>query len=145
MAENKTNPELDQFAFEIFKQAVASSPASRGGEQQAMAAYRKAEAFMAIRDRVRSGDTKTVKPDGPALTDCFAPNLKRSHPHNLVSQKFGDLAKVNRISQFLDKNPTPENEPDELVSKINREFPELSWDLPTINTARAILPAYCKS
>lgn len=144
MAE-KQNPELDDFAYGIFKEMVASSPASRGGEQQALAAYKKAEAFMAIRDRVRAGETKAVRQEGPALTDCFAPNLKRTHPHNLVSQKFGDLAKVNRISQFLDKNPTPEGDADELISKINREFPELSWDLPTINTARAILPAYCKS
>lgn len=145
MANEKPNPELDSFAFEIFKEVVAKSPASRGGEQQALAAYKKAEAFMAVRERVRSGDTKPAKVDGPVLADCFAPKLKKTHPHNLVSQKYGNLEKVNRIAQYLDKNPTPENEPDELIARFNREFTDLGWDLPAINTARAIFPAYCKS
>lgn len=145
MADTKPNIELDSFAFEIFKEAVAKSPASRGGEQQARAAYVKAEAFMAVRDKVRAGELKAVKPDGPVLADCCAPNLKRTHPFNLVSQRFGSLEKVNRIAAFLDKNPTPEGEPDELIAKVNREFPDLSWDLPAINTARTIFPAYVKS
>jgi hypothetical protein len=139
------NPELDSFAFEIFKQAVASSPHSRGGEQQALAAYKKAESFIGVRDRVRAGETKPAKSDGPSLCNCSAPNLRRTHPHSLVSERFGDLNKVNRIAKWLDINPTPENEPDELVSRINLEFPELSWDLPTINTARAIFPEYAVS
>lgn len=143
MAENKTNTELDSLAFEIFKQSVASSPGNRGGEQQALASYKKAEAFIAVRDRVRSGEAKPVKAD--VLADCSAPNLKPTHPFNLVSQRFGSLEKVNRIAQFLDKHPTPAGEPDELVGSINRAFPELSWDIPMINTARAIFPAYCKN
>lgn len=142
MAENKPNTELDQLAFEIFTQMVAKSSINRGGEQQARAAYVKAEAFLAVRDRVRAGDMKAVKPEGPVMADCFAPNLKRSHPFNLVSQKMGDLNKVNRIAKWLDSNPTPESDPEELVTRINREFPDLSWDQPTINTARVILPEY---
>lgn len=144
MANEKPNTELDEFAFEIFKQAVARSPVNRGGEQQARAAYQKAEAFLAVRERVRAGDLKAVKQEGPVLTDCWAPNLKRSHPHNLVSQKLGDLNKVNRIAKFLEQNPTPESDPDELVSRVNREFPDLGWDLPTINTARVVFPEYAK-
>lgn len=143
MANEKQNTtELDEFAFEIFKQSVARSPVNRGGEQQARAAYIKAEAFLAVRDKARAGELKAVKSDTPVLADCFAPNLKRNHPFNLVSQKFGDLNKVNRIAKWLDVNPTPESEPEELVSRINREFPDLSWDQPAINTARAIFPEY---
>lgn len=142
MAEKQSNPELDAFAFEIFKEAVAKSPVNRGGEQHARAAYAKAEAFLAVRDRVRAGELKAVKQDGPVMADCFAPNLKRSHPFNLVSQNRGDISKVNRIAKWLDANPTPESDPEELVTRINREFTDLSWDLPTINTARAIFPEY---
>lgn len=142
MAEKQTT-ELDQLAFEIFTQMVAKSPINRGGEQQAKAAYVKAEAFLAIRDRVRAGDMKPVKQDG-LLADCFCPNLKRTHPYNLVSQRLGDLTKVDRIAQFLNKNPTPESDPQELVSRLNSEF-ALDWDMPTINTARVIFPEYSKS
>lgn len=135
------NPELDAFAFEIFKQSVANSSVNRGGEQHARAAYAKAGAFLAVRDRVRAGEVKTVN-DGPKLCDVCAPNLRRSHPHNLVSQRFGDLNKVNRISKWLEQNPTPESDPEELVTRINREFTDLSWDMPTVNTARAVFPEY---
>jgi len=140
--EKQSNPELDDFAFEIYKQAVATSPVNRGGEQQARAAYAKAEAFIAVRDRVRAGELKAVKPDGPQLAECSAPKLRRTHPFNLVSSRFGDLKKVSLISKWLDSNPTPESEPEELVTRINREFPDLSWDLPAINTARVIFPEY---
>lgn len=144
MAEKQTT-ELDQLAFEIFTQMVAKSPINRGGEQQAKAAYVKAEAFLSVRDRVRAGDMKPVKQEGPVLADYFCPNLKRTHPYNLVSQKMGDLNKVNRIAKFLEANPTPESDPQELVDRINREFPDLEWDMPKINTARTIFPEYSKS
>jgi hypothetical protein len=142
MPNEKQTTELDQLAFEIFSQMVAKSPANRGGEQQARAAYIKAEAFLAIRDRVRAGELKPAKQDGPVLADCYCPNMRRTHPYNLVSQKQGDLNKVNRIAQWLDKNPTPERDPEELVARINAEFLDLSWDLPTVNTARLLFPEY---
>jgi len=141
MAEKSTN-ELHDKAFELFREMVAKSPTGRGGEQQARAAYMKAEAFLAVREAIQSGAIKPSKSDGPALTDCCAPNLHRSHPYNLVSQRFGDLTKVNRIQQWLDKNPTPERDPEDLVSRLKDAFPELSWDTPAINTARAIFPQY---
>jgi hypothetical protein len=140
-----TNTELDDMAFDIFKETVAKSQTGRGGERQAKMAYQKAESFLAVREAVRNGDLEPSKQDGPMLTDCCAPNLKRTHPHNLVSTRFGDLKKVDRINQWLSKNPTPEGNPDELIDRAKKEFPELEWDLPTINTARAIFPSYCKS
>ena len=142
MAENK---ELDSLAFDIFARRIAAQPINRNAEHEALEAYRKAEAFITVRDSVRSGALVPAKLSGPQLCDCSAPNLKRTHPHNLVSQAFGDLAKVNRIKAWLDKNPTPESDPSELVVKCNREFPELGWDLPAVNTARAVFPAYCVS
>lgn len=146
--------ELDELAFEIYSKRVAAHPVKGGGERDALDSYRKAEAFLAVRKRVRAGETKVKEPDGPELCDCCAPNLPRNHPHNLVAKVFtdrkgtkipGDLAKVNRIAAWLNKNPTPESDPEELVSRINHEFPELDWTQTEINTARAVFPAYCKN
>lgn len=142
MAAEKQTTELDDKAFELFREMVAKSPTGRGGEQQARAAYMKAEAFLTVREAIRSGAMKPTRQEGPALTDCCAPNLRRTHPHNLVSQRFGDLKRVSVINQWLERNPTPERDPEELVSRINSEFPDLSWDTPAINTARAIFPTY---
>lgn len=139
----EADPELDALAFEIYKQRIATTHVKRGGEQIALDSYRKAEDFLRIRDKIRSGDTSTKQPEGPQLSDCSAPNLSENHPHNMVSKRYGDLTKVNRIKKFLDQNPTPESDPGELVGKINREFPGIGWDLPQVNTARAIFPAYC--
>lgn len=141
--ETKPNTELDELAFEIYSKRVAAS--NRSGEQLAVASYRDAEAFLAVRAKARNGSLESKTADESGLCEVSAPNLKRTHAHNLVSQRFGDLAKVNRIKVWLDRNPTPESDEGELVAKLNREFPELSWDLPTVNTARAIFPAYCKS
>lgn len=143
MAGEKTaSSELDDKAFELFREMVAKSPTGRGGEQQARAAYMKAEAFLTVREAVQSGAIKPSKSDGSMLTDCCAPNLHRSHPYNLVSRRFGDLKKINRIHEWLVKNPTPERDPEELVGRIKDAFPELSWDTPAINTARAIFPQF---
>ncbi len=137
------NVELDTMAFEIFSKRVAASPAKRGGEREAMDAYRCAEAFLAARDKVRSGELREKPVD--LLADCHAPNLKRTHPHNLVSKAQGNLERVNRIRKWLDSNPTPADEPDQLLARLNREFPDLGWDLPTVNVARAIFPQYAKA
>lgn len=136
--------DLDAFAFEIYKTAVANHPVKRGGEHMARDAYQKAQAFLAVRDKVRSGALSPEKPRGLQLADCSAPNLRPTHPHNLVSQRFGDLLRVNRIKKWLDAHPTPEKEPEEVVQQLNREFPELSWDLAAVNTARVIFPAYAE-
>lgn len=152
-AESKPNPELDEMAFTIFTQAVARSPNARGGDTVARAAYQKAKAFLAVRNSIHSGEA-TDTPEGKQFDGCFAPNLPPTHPVNLVSEKFGDQQKINRVAQFLRENPTvsTEEEQERLVSRLKQKFPDLMtldhnrsivpWDLPTINTARVILPEY---
>lgn len=151
---DEPNKELDALAFEIYSKRVASHPVKGGGERDALDSYRKAEAFLAVRKKVRAGETKTKELDGPELCDCCAPNLPRNHPHNLVAKLYtdrkgtkipGDITKVNRILAWLNKNPTPESDPEELVSRINREFPDLDWKEAEINTARAIFPSYANN
>ena len=154
MATAEVNKELDDLAFRIYSQRLASRQMNRGGEQETIEAYRMAEAFIETRDKINRGVIKTAKPGQLVLADCCAPNLPRTHPHNLVAQLHtdrqgtqtpGDPNKINRIGKFLNDNPTPESNPDELIVKLNRQFPDLGWDLPTINVARAIFPAYMQT
>jgi hypothetical protein len=144
MAEEKPNTELEDLAFEIYSKRIAAAGNARHADAEALDCFRKAEAFLKVRASVRKGETKTVHAPS-ILADVHAPNLKRTHPHNLVSQKMGNLSKVKEINDWLNKNPTPETEPEELVSRLREAFSDLGWDLPTINTARAIFPAYCKN
>jgi hypothetical protein len=135
-----SSEELDQLAFEIFKTRVANHPSNRGGENYAIDAYRKAEMFLNIRARVRAGELKPQKPTH-SLADACAPNLKPTHPINLVSQRFGKQEKVNRIAAFLEPHKTTPDE--ELVDKLKREFPDLDWwDDKVLAAARAIIPHF---
>lgn len=138
-----SSTELDDLAFQLYSQRMAAQIGRRSGEPEAIESYRHAEAFVAVRQKVRSGALKVAEPEGPKLAPFRAPNLKRTHPHNLVSEVDGDLERVNRIKQWLDKNPTPERDPEDLLKRLNREF-SVDWDLPAVNVARVIFPAYCK-
>ena len=142
MATEKTavNPELDGLAFDIYKQRCANG---QGGEQIAIDSYRKATDFIAVRAKMQTGQLNPAKPEGIQADYCRAPNQPKTHPHNLVASNGGDLARVARINAWLNKNPTPESDPNELIPRLRSAFPELSWDLPTINIARQTFPAYC--
>ena len=144
MPEPKQTTELDQLAFEIFKTGVAMSP--RPAEQWAIEAYRKAETFLAIRNKIQTGTVKAAAPAGPQLADACAPNLHKYHPINLISQRFGDLKKVSRIDAFLKNNkpsPTVDDPDQELLERVKREFADCeSWDKPALATARSVFPAY---
>lgn len=145
MAAEKTTPELDALAERIFCEAVVNSPSKRSGEDLATQAYARAAEFLKVQKKMQSGGLSHDKANGPRLSNCCAPNLHKRHPHNLVSQRFGDLNLVQKINAWLASNPTPETDPEEILPRLRRDFPELGWGLPDINTARAIFPAYCKS
>lgn len=132
----------DDLAFQLFAAKSASLPLGRAGKMQAEDAYRQADAFLAVRAQAREGKLSPDKPAGPQLADCSCPNVKPTHPLNLVSRRFGDLQRVNRIKAWLDRNPTPQDEPDELTARLNREF-GLDWDTPQVSLARATFGAYC--
>ena len=146
MATEEKNTELDDLAFEIFARRIATLPVHRAIERDILDSYRKAEAFLAVKAKVHAEGLKTmVAAIEPPGSDCRAPNLRRNHPLNLVSRVDGDLNKVKQVQKFLAVNPTPAIDPQELVTRLNRSFPDLGWDLPTINVAREIFPAYCKA
>lgn len=144
--------DLDRLAFELFLHRAGGT--RRASEREALVAYRQAEAFLAVQEKVKAGLLTPTEPDGPQLADCCCPNLPRTHPHNLVAKVHtdrkgvetpGDLAKVNRIKKWLDKNPTPEGEDEQtyFINRLNREFSDLGWTVAQVGVARAIFPAYC--
>lgn len=146
----QSSSERDELAFKIYAQRVAVAGVRFNGEREALDSFQRAQAFMDARDKVRSGALNVKPPTGPQLCNCSAPNLEPTHPHNLVSQRFGDLEKVNRIKKWLDAHPTPEDAT-ELVNQIAKDFPDLRshkgerWDLPTINVARILFHDYCEA
>lgn len=116
---------------------------SRGvaSEQVAVQCFKDAKAFLAVAAQADAGELDKVAPAGPQLSDVSAPNLDKKHPINLASKALGNLARVQKIGQWLKANPTPERDPEELAGRINQEF-DLNWGLPEIDTARVIFPAY---
>lgn len=131
-APEKTNPEqLEKYAFHLFSARSAANQ-RRGTEALAIEAYRDAEAFIAVTNRVRSGEQSTAKPTGAILSEVSAPNLKPTHPHNLVSQRFGNLKRVRDIADKLEKNPNLDT------------FDELDWGPQEVKLARIIFPAYAE-
>ena len=141
MAE-KINPAVEDLA-EKYAIAAQSARPQLDPRQTAIAGFRAAEAFLAVRDMHREGKLTTEKAKGPQLADCCSPNLPRTHPYNMVSSRFGNLDRVAKVKAWLDSHPNPESEQEQLIPDLNRAFPEISWDLATINLARSIFPAYC--
>jgi hypothetical protein len=139
----------DDLAFQIFSKRATST--RRTGEREALAAYAQADAFLSAREKIKTGKVKQIE-EVQTMADCSAPNLPRTHPLNLIAQTYtdrrtgkqypGDLAKVKQIKAWLDKTLTPNVNPEELAERLAADFPELRWDLPTINVARAVLPHY---
>lgn len=136
------NGDVDRIALTIFAERAARGPMRRDGEAEAANAYRQADAFLKAQAKFRSGELSFKKPEGPQLCECSAPNLPETHPHNLVSKRFGDLERVKTLKAWLDLNPTPAGDPTELVTRFNKAFKGLDWDLAAVGTARTIFSSY---
>src|SRR5687768_4787319 len=127
MAKTDTT-ELDELAFRLYAERIAKMPAGAGGEAASAWAYRKAEEFVTVRDKVRNGE----KPDmaSSRLSESSAPNLKPTHPHNLVSKRFAEshnggeakvLAMIREIHQWLLQHPHSDD------SQV--AYDKLDWDV----------------
>lgn len=123
--------QLEQLAFRLFADR-SGRIVNRSAEVLAVQCFADAEKFLGIAAKIRAGEPLTKKPTGPQLSDCSAPNLKPTHPLNMVSQRFGDpsLMQVRKLHARIEKDPTLE------------AIPELDWGKAEVNTARAIFPAY---
>ena len=149
MADDKKNnvatgAELEAVALEIYGKLV-SAGVPRNGEQLATAAFVKANEFLAVKAKIKSGEISLEPKEESKWSDVCAPNLPKFHPHNLVSRAMGDPELVKKIHEWLEKNPTPERNPEELVDRLNRTFRSLDWSDTEVKTARAIFPEYFKS
>lgn len=114
-------------ALELFK--GRSSHQGIAPRQLAIGCFRDAAAFLAAAEDVQAGNVDWFAEDTNPLDSAFAPNLKRTHPINLMSRAWGDLKKVQSVLADLEANPAA-------------EFYELySWGKPEVNQARALFPA----
>lgn len=143
MAKADISEELDEFAFRLYAERVAKAPAQANGEALTCWAYRKAHEFLSVREKVKAGDKSPMAVS--RLAEASAPNLKKTHPLNLVSQRFADenggearvLARIKDILDWLRDHPRSDENP--------VAYEQLDWDVPATNTARAILPHYVGS
>lgn len=143
MAQPKSTDELDELAFRLYSDRIAKLPAQSSGEAAGAWAYRKAEEFLAIRDRIKTGGVAVIQES--KLADVCAPNLKPTHPHNLVSQRYAErhggeqkvLSMLKEIHAWLLANPRSDESP--------VAYERLDWDVPTTNLARVLIPHYASN
>lgn len=125
--------QIEEKAFHLFAARTAVGFAKRGVEQIAMNCFRDAESFLTVAKNIRSGELSVKPLVGKQLATVSAPNLKPTHPLNMVSQRFGNINRVKKIYEQLMAEPT--------LEKIE----EFDWGKPEIETARLIFPTYCES
>lgn len=122
--------ELRDYAAELFAQRTRNGVRGVLAERVAMDCFRDARAFLAVAAKVESNQLDTSPPKPALFCDACAPNLRKTHPHNLVSQQVGDINRVREIFDQLEKNPLLE------------AIPELDWKKPEVNLARTLFPHY---
>ena len=122
-----TNPKLSDVALDLFK--VRSTQSGVNTHQLAITCFRDAKIFLDAAQQVHSGHLEIEDDDANPLDIAFAPNLKRTHPINLMSRAWGDLQAVQKALVYLDANP-----------KADFYEPH-NWGKPEVNQARALFPA----
>ncbi|HEY0984650.1 hypothetical protein [Schlesneria sp. T3-172] len=112
-------------ALELFKARSVSGGGSP--RQLAISCFRDAMVFLEAAYEIQSGRADLSADESP-LDPAFAPNLKRTHPINLMSRVWGDLRKVQEALADLDANPGADY------------YEPYSWSKPEVNQARALFP-----
>jgi hypothetical protein len=118
---------LTDVALDLFKERGAQSGIS--SHQLAMNCFRDAKIFLDAAELVHSGKLNFLEEDTNPLDVAFAPNLKRTHPINLMSRAWGNLAAVHKAFNDLDANPKAES------------YEPHGWGKAEVNQARALFPA----
>lgn len=128
LSERSTNsPNLTNVALELFKGRSVQSGIS--SHQLAMNCFRDANIFLNAAAQVQAGNLDFLEAETNPLDVAFAPNLKRTHPINLMSRAWGDLAAVQKAFNDLDANPKAES------------YEPHGWGKPEVNQARVLFPA----
>lgn len=128
---------LREAAWELFVQRSPSGMRGPQAESLARQCFIDATAFANVAALAAKGDTFAAEPTKGGLDFAFAPNLKKTHPLNMVSAKHGNVSRVKEVLDYLQQNPTA-NE----ISAIPGVSDDLGWGRPEVNTARAIFPKY---
>jgi hypothetical protein len=124
------NMNLASVALELFKgRSLHHGVTPR---QLAIDCFRDAAEFLAAAEDALAGKIDWFADDTNPLDSAFAPNLKRTHPINLMSRAWGDLKKVQATLAELDANPAAES------------YDSYGWGKPEVNQARALFPAVVK-
>ncbi len=122
--------ELKRVSIELFAASFAMAGGRINAEALSDASINAAQVFLARFGQFKAGKVVFDRLED-ALADCHAPNLRQSHPVNLVSRKYGKLDRLAEIWSQLEKLPESANE--------FSEFPE--WKRGEITTARTLIPA----
>ena len=117
---------LTSVALELFK--ARSLQPGINPQRIAVECLRDARSFLQAADDFLSGKSQRDLESSP-LDDAFAPNLKKTHPINLMSSTWGDLKQVERILDELAADPSIDS------------YTQFGWGKSEINQARVLFPS----
>lgn len=118
---------LPSIALELFK--VRSMQHGVGPKQLAIDCFRDAKAFLDVCFEVEMEAINLASADANPLDAACAPNLKNTHPINLMSRQMGDIASVQKAFADLEANPAADS------------YKAYDWGRAEVNQARALFPA----
>lgn len=125
--------QIERRAFDLFTARRAAFGVQQNAADVAKQCFRDARAFIDVSQKIADGEMSIELPKGPQLADCCAPNLKPTHPVNMVSQRFGNLQRVKEINARLEANEKLET------------LEEYDWGIPEVNSARNLFPKFCSA
>lgn len=120
-----SDAELKMVALELFKSSRVNGLDS---QRIALRCFKDAASFLEVAEDVLTGGVNLHEVDSNPLDEAFAPNLKKTHPINLMSREWGNLDKVRSALEMV-RNPEIES------------FEDYNWGKPECNQARALFPA----
>ena len=123
----KQNNKLYSVALTLFSNRSMHS--GFNPQQLALACFRDAKIFVSTAQQIQENRVNPSADDENPLDAACAPNLKRTHPINLMSRAWGDLKRVQDALSDLEANPSAEY------------YEAYGWGKPEVNQARALFPA----
>lgn len=134
---------LESVALELFSSVISRGVHPSSYRKAGVQCFQAADEFLQTSAAIRDGGPITPQvPGGIQLDFASAPNLPKSHPQNLISQRFGSRERVQKVYDRIKgielSNPQAETKIDDSELGIN-------WDRPEIALAQTLFPQYCKN
>lgn len=98
-----SDAELQALALDLFR---TGRNAMGSPKQIAIKCFRDAAAFRDVMRQIMSNEIDVFFEDNNPLDQAHAPNLKKTHPLNLMSQAWGSIEKVRNTLAALEAAPT---------------------------------------